>query len=58
MCIGSSFASLEAPIILATVGQRYRFTIDPGAVISLKPADHFGAGQWNPGHPMAAIVSG
>ena len=37
MCIGSSFASLEAPIILATVGQRYRFTIDPGAVISLKP---------------------
>ena len=37
MCIGSSFASLEAPIILTTVGQRYRFTIDPGAVISLKP---------------------
>jgi cytochrome P450 len=37
MCIGSTFASIEAPIVLATVGQRYRFTVDPEAVINIKP---------------------
>ena len=37
MCIGTAFASLEAPIVLATVGQRYRFTVDPQAVINIKP---------------------
>jgi cytochrome P450 len=33
MCIGSHFATIEAAIILATVGQKYRFTLDPDAVI-------------------------
>jgi cytochrome P450 len=37
MCIGSTFASIEARIVLATVGQRYRFTVDPKAVINIKP---------------------
>jgi hypothetical protein len=27
----------EAAIILAAVGQRYRFTLDPDAVIGIKP---------------------
>jgi cytochrome P450 len=37
MCVGSTFALMEAVIVLATVGQRYRFTVDPKAVISVKP---------------------
>ena len=37
MCVGSTFASIEAPIVLATVGQRYRFTVDPEAAIGIKP---------------------
>ena len=28
---------MEAAIILAAVGQRYRFTLDPDAVIGIKP---------------------
>jgi hypothetical protein len=28
---------MEAAILLATVGQRYRFTLDPAAVIDLDP---------------------
>jgi cytochrome P450 len=37
MCVGSNFALMEAAIVLATVGQRYRFTVEPDAVIDLKP---------------------
>jgi cytochrome P450 len=37
MCVGNTFALMEATIILAAVGQRYRFTLDPDAVIGLKP---------------------
>ena len=37
MCVGNTFALMEAAIILATVGQQYRFTIDPEAVIGIKP---------------------
>ena len=37
MCIGSTFASIETPIVLATVGQRYRFTVDSDADIGIKP---------------------
>ena len=33
----SSFAFMEAAIILAAVGRRYRFTLDPDAVIGIKP---------------------
>jgi len=37
VCVGNSFALIEAAIILAGVGQRYRFTVDPEAVIEIKP---------------------
>ena len=37
MCVGNTFALMEATIILAAVGQEYRFTLDPDAVIGLKP---------------------
>lgn len=37
MCIGSHFATMEAAIVLATVGQKYRFTLDPDAVVDIKP---------------------
>jgi len=37
ICVGNSFALMEAAIILAAVGQEYRFTIDPEAVIGIKP---------------------
>ena len=37
MCVGNNFALIEAAIILAAVGQRYRFTLDPDAVIGIKP---------------------
>ena len=37
MCVGNAFALMEATIILAAVGQQYRFTLDPDAVIGLKP---------------------
>jgi cytochrome P450 len=37
ICVGSTFALVEATIILAAVGQHYRFTVDPDAVIDIKP---------------------
>jgi cytochrome P450 len=37
VCVGNSFALMEAALILAGVGQRYRFTVDPEAVIEVKP---------------------
>ncbi len=37
VCIGNTFALMEAAIMLATVGQRYRFTLDPDAVIETSP---------------------
>jgi cytochrome P450 len=37
ICVGNTFALMEAAIILAAVGQRYRFTLDPEAVIDIKP---------------------
>ena len=37
VCIGTTFALMEAVVILAAVGQRYRFTLDPGAVIDTDP---------------------
>jgi cytochrome P450 len=33
LCIGSTFAMMEAVLLLATIGQRYRFTIAPGHVV-------------------------
>ena len=37
VCIGNTFAQMEAAILLATVGQRFRFTLDPDAVIATSP---------------------
>jgi cytochrome P450 len=37
LCVGNTFALMEAAIVLATVGQRYRFTLDPEAVIGINP---------------------
>ena len=37
ICVGSTFALIEATIILAAVGQHYQFTVDPDAVIDIKP---------------------
>jgi cytochrome P450 len=37
MCVGSHFATMEATMVLATVGQKYRFTLDPDATIDIKP---------------------
>ena len=37
LCVGNVFALTEAAIILAAVGQRYRFTLDPDAVTGIKP---------------------
>ncbi len=37
VCVGNSFALIEAALVLAGVGQRYRFTVDPEAVIEIKP---------------------
>jgi cytochrome P450 len=36
ICVGNMFALLEAAVILAAVGQRYRFTLDRNAVIDIK----------------------
>jgi cytochrome P450 len=37
VCIGNTFALMEAAILLATVGQRYKITLDPDAVIDTNP---------------------
>lgn len=37
ICVGNAFALMEAVIILAAVGQRYRFTLAPDADIAFKP---------------------
>lgn len=37
ICIGSHFALMEAAILLSTIGQQYKFTLAPDAVIDIKP---------------------
>ena len=37
VCIGNTFALMEAAILLATVGQRYRFTLAEDAIIDVNP---------------------
>jgi cytochrome P450 len=37
VCIGNTFALMEAALILATVGQAYRFTVAPGPPAELNP---------------------
>jgi cytochrome P450 len=36
LCVGNNFALMEASIILPAVGQKFRFTLDAGAVIDIK----------------------
>ena len=37
ICIGNHFATMEAAIVLAAVGQKFRFTVDQDAVVDIKP---------------------
>jgi cytochrome P450 len=37
VCIGNTFALMESALILAAVGQRYRFTLMPDAQIDINP---------------------
>jgi cytochrome P450 len=37
VCIGNTFALMEAVLILATVAQRYRFTLKPGCTVTPWP---------------------
>ena len=37
VCIGNTFALMEAAIILAAVGQKYKFTLLPDAIIDVNP---------------------
>lgn len=37
VCIGNTFALMEAAILLAAVGQQFRFTVMPDAVVELNP---------------------
>lgn len=34
LCIGNSFALMEATLLLATIAQRFRFTLAPGATVT------------------------
>ena len=38
MCIGNGFASMEAELVLATMAQRVRFELVPGADVELDPS--------------------
>jgi cytochrome P450 len=37
ICIGAGFAEMEAKLILATLAQRFRFTLEPDQKVALKP---------------------
>lgn len=37
VCIGNTFALMEAAVILAAVGQKYRFTLEPEPVVDVDP---------------------
>jgi cytochrome P450 len=37
MCIGEGFASMEAVLLLATIAQRWRFTVAPSARVEMQP---------------------
>lgn len=53
ICIGNSFALMEAQLILATVVQRFRLDLLPGAVVAPRPMVtlHAGEGVWMTAHP-------
>ena len=37
LCIGNTFALMEMALVLPTIGQRFRFTLAPGAVVTPQP---------------------
>ncbi|BCL17950.1 cytochrome P450 [Micromonospora sagamiensis] len=37
ICVGAGFAEMEAKLILATLAQRFRFTLEPDQKVALKP---------------------
>jgi cytochrome P450 len=37
MCIGTSFAQIEATLVLATLAKRYRLRLPPGHVLTPAP---------------------
>ena len=37
VCIGNSFASMEARLMLATMAQKYQLRLKPGQVVELDP---------------------
>lgn len=37
ICIGNSFAMMEARLLLATIASRYRLTLQPGHVVEMNP---------------------
>ena len=37
-CIGNYFAMMEIVLLLATIGQQFRFTLDPGHAVEVLPA--------------------
>ncbi|HKO97664.1 MAG TPA: cytochrome P450 [Pyrinomonadaceae bacterium] len=38
ICVGNYFAMMEAVLLLATIGQRFRFDLAPGHIVDLMPA--------------------
>jgi cytochrome P450 len=51
VCIGNTFALIEAVLVLATIAQRYRFTLVPG------PQRDQGAGaDRRPERPLEMVV--
>ena len=56
MCVGNNFALIEAAIILAAVGQRYRFTLRPRCGNRHQASDHLAAGQPYSCHPSTPMM--
>jgi cytochrome P450 len=53
MCIGNTFALMEAALLLATFGPRYRFTLNDPASVELWPAVTL-----RPRGPVRAVLAG
>jgi cytochrome P450 len=52
ICIGNSFAMMEATLILATIAQRYRMALAHDAVVSLLPSMTL-----RPGHGIKVVLT-
>jgi cytochrome P450 len=52
ICIGSSFATTEAALVLATIAQQYRIRVDPAAVVEPTPSITL-----RPRHGIPAILT-